>query len=64
MSNKIGPTLLTAGMLAATALFVTYAPSIAQAKPAVTIDLSAQQRQEENKKTAPAARPAQPRVAP
>jgi len=64
MTNKIGLTLCTAGMIAATALFVTYAPSIAQAKPTITTDFSAQQNQERNKKAAPAAGAAQPRVAP
>lgn len=65
MTNKIGLTLFTAGMLAATALCVTSAPSIAQATPAITTDFSAQQHQEgSDKKAAPAARPAQPRVAP
>ena len=64
MTNKIGLTLFSAGMLAATALLVTSAPSIAQAKPAITTDFSAQPHQDENKKAAPAARRAQPRVAP
>ena len=64
MTNKIGLTLFTAGMLAATALLVTSMPSIAQVKPAITTDFSAQQNQERNKKAAPAAGAAQPRVAP
>lgn len=57
--------LCIAGMLAATVLFVPSAPSMAQAKPAITTDLSAQQqKKEEGKKAAPAARTTQPRVAP
>lgn len=64
MSNKLGLTLFTAGMLAATALFVPSASSIAQGRPAITTDLSAQQRQEGLKKATPAARPAQTRMAP
>lgn len=64
MTNKIGLTLFTAGVLAATVLLVPYAPSIAQAKPAITTDFSAQQTQLGNKKAAPAARPVQTRVAP
>jgi hypothetical protein len=64
VTNKIGLTLFTAGMLAVTALFVTTAPSIAQATPAITTDFSAQQHQEGSNKAAPAARSAQPRAAP
>jgi hypothetical protein len=64
VTNKIGLTLFTAGILAATALFVTFTPSIARAKPAITTVFSAQQTQVGNKKATPVSRPAQTRVAP
>lgn len=62
MTNKIGLTLFTAGSLAAAVLFAPNAPSAAQERTATGTDFSAQQQQQ--KKAAPAARRAQPRVAP
>ena len=67
MSNKAGLTLFAAGLLAATAGFAPYAPSAAQERPAISTDFSAQQQQEnkgQQKKAAPAARPAPQRAAP
>lgn len=67
MSNKAGLTLLTAGLLAATVVFASCAPSAAQERPATSTDFSAQQKQEskgQQKKAAPAARPAPQRAAP
>ena len=67
MSNKAGLTLFAAGLLAATVGFAPYAPSAAQERPAISTDFSAQQQQEnkgQQKKAAPAARPAPQRAAP
>ena len=67
MSNKAGLTLFAAGLLAATVGFAPYAPSAAQERPAISTDFSAQQQQEnkgQQKKAAPAARPAPQRGAP
>lgn len=63
MISKLGLTLYTAG-LAVTVLVTPYAPSIAQTRSAITIEISAQQHQAQQKKAAPATRSAQPRVAP
>ena len=67
MANKISLTLFAAGLLAATVVFATYAPSAAQERPAISTDFSAQQQQEnkgQQKKAAPAARSAPQRAAP
>jgi len=67
MTNKIGLKLFTVGLLAATVMFAPYAPSAAQERPATSTDFSAQQQQEnkgQQKKAAPAARPAPQRAAP
>jgi hypothetical protein len=67
MANKIGLTLFTAGLLAATVTFVASAPSAAQARAVTSTEFSAQQQQEnkgQQKKVAPAARPAPQRAAP
>jgi hypothetical protein len=47
MTNKIGLTLFTAGLFAATALFVPYAPSVAQERSSISTELSAQQQQQQ-----------------
>jgi len=65
MSNKARLTFLVAGLLAATVGFAPYAPSAAQERPAISTDFSAQQQQEnkgQQKKAAPAARPAPQRA--
>ena len=67
MSNKARLTFFIAGLLAATVGFAPYAPSAAQERPAISTDFSAQQQQEnkgQQKKAAPAARPAPQRAAP
>ena len=67
MTNKKGLTLFTAGFLAATVVFASYAPSAAQERPTISTDFSAQQQQEskgQQKKAAPAARSAPQRAAP
>jgi hypothetical protein len=67
VANKISLTLFAAGLLAATVVFATYAPSAAQERPAIITDFSAQQQQEnkgQQKKAAPAARSAPQRAAP
>ena len=67
MTNKKGLTLFTAGLLAATVVFASYAPSAVQERPATSTDFSAQQQQGskgQQKKAAPAARPAPQRAAP
>ena len=67
MSNKAHLTLFTAGLLAATVGFAPYAPGAEQERPAISTDFSAQQQQEnkgQQKKAAPAARPAPQRAAP
>ena len=67
MTNKKGLTLFTAGFLAVTVVFASYAPSAAQERPAISTDFSAQQQQESKGKpqrAAPASRPAQSRAAP
>ena len=68
MANKIGLTLVTAGcLLAAIVLFVAGASSAAQARTGTSTEFSAQQQQEnkgQQKKAAPAARPAPQRAAP
>src|SRR5450759_2974825 len=67
MINKRRLTLFTAGLFAATVLFAPYAPSAAQGGAATTSEFSAQKQQEHKgkpQKAAPAARSAQPRVAP
>ena len=68
MTNKIGLTLVTAGcLLAAIVLFVAGASSAAQARTGTSTEFSAQQQQEnkgQQKKAAPAARPAPQRAAP
>ena len=50
MSKMISLTLFTAGLLAATVLFVPSAPSVAQERPAISTEVSAQQQQQQNKK--------------
>ena len=67
MSTKAGLPLFAGGLLAATVMFVPCAPSAAQERPAISTDFSAQQQQEnkdQQKKAAPAARPAPQRAAP
>jgi hypothetical protein len=67
VTNKIGLTLFAAGLLAATVMFAPYAPSAAQDRLTTSTDFSAQQQQEnkgQQKKAAPAARPAPQRAAP
>jgi hypothetical protein len=67
MINKMGLPLFLAGLFAATVLFAPCAANAAQGGSATTIEFSAQQEQEHRgkpQKAAPAARPAQPRVAP
>ena len=68
MANKIGLTLFSAGgLLAAIVLFVAGAASAAQARTGTSTEFSAQQQQEnkgQQKKAAPAARPAPQRAAP
>ena len=67
MINKIGLPLFSAGLFAVTVLFAPCAANAAQRWSAATIEFSAQQQQEHKgkpQKAAPAARPAQPRVAP
>lgn len=67
MINRIGLSLFSAGLFAVTALFAPCAANAAQKWSAATIEFSAQQQQEHKgkpQKAAPAARPAQPRVAP
>ena len=62
-----GLTLFAAGLFAATVAFASYAPSAAQGRPTTSTDFSAQQQQEnkgQQKKAAPAARPAPQRAAP
>ena len=65
MSTKAGLPLFAGGLLAATVMFVPCAPSAAQERPAISTDFSAQQQQEnkdQQKKAAPAARPAPQRA--
>src|SRR5664280_2218854 len=62
MSNNINLTLFSAAILAATVLLAPSAPSVAQGRSWTTSEFSAQQQQDKDKKTTPAARPAQPRV--
>jgi hypothetical protein len=67
MINKMGLPLCSAGLLAATVLCAPCAANAAQGGSAATIEFSAQQQQEHKgkpQKATPAARPAQPRVAP
>jgi hypothetical protein len=67
MINKMVLPFLTAGLFAATVLFAPCAANAEQEGLPATIAFSAQQQQEHKgkpKKAAPAARPAQPRVAP
>jgi hypothetical protein len=67
MINKMFLPLLAAGLFAATILFASCAATAAQEGSPATIEFSAQQQQEHKgkpKKAGPAARPAQPRVAP
>jgi hypothetical protein len=67
MINKMGLPLFLAGLFAATVLFAPCAANASQWRSATTIEFSAQQEQEHRgkpQKAAPAARPAQPRVAP
>jgi hypothetical protein len=67
MINKMGLPLFSAGLFTATVLFAPCAADAAQGGSAATIEFSAQQQQEHKgkpQKAAPAARPAQPRVAP
>ena len=67
MINKIGLPLFSTGLFAVTVLFAPCAANAAQRWSAATIEFSAQQQQEHKgkpQKAAPAARPAQPRVAP
>ena len=67
MRNKMSLTLFSVGLLAATVLFAPYAPSVARERSATGTEFSAQQQQDnkgEQKKAAPAARPAPQRVAP
>ena len=67
MSTKAGLPLFAAGLLAATVVFAPCASSAAQERPAISTDFSAQQQQEnkgQQKKAAPAARPAPQRAAP
>ena len=67
MSNKARLTVFVVCLLAATVGFAPYAPSAAQERPAISTDFSAQHQQEnkgQQKKAAPAARPAPQRAAP
>ena len=67
MINKIGLPLFSTGLFAVTVLFAPCAANAAQRWSAATIEFSAQQQKEHKgkpQKAAPAARPAQPRVAP
>jgi hypothetical protein len=67
MINKMGLPLFSAGLFTVTILFAPCAANAAQGGSAATIDFSAQQQQEHKgkpQKAGPAARPAQPRVAP
>lgn len=65
MKIKMGLMVFAAGSLAAALLFAPRAPAVAQERSAASADLSAQQKQQDNKKkAAPAAHRAQPRVAP
>jgi hypothetical protein len=67
MANKIGLTLFAAGLLATTVAFAPYAPSAAQERFTTSTDFSAQQQQEnkgQQKKAAPAGRPAPQRATP
>ncbi len=64
MSNKVGLPLFAAGLLAATIVFAPYAPSAAQERPAISTDQQQQKNKGQQKKAAPAARPAPQRAAP
>ena len=67
MTDKTSLTLFVAGLLAATVGFAACAPSAAQERLTTNTDFSAQQQQEnkgQQKKAAPAARPAPQRAAP
>jgi hypothetical protein len=67
MINKMGLPLFSAGLFAATVLFAPCAANAAQKGSAATIEFSAQPEQVHKgkpQKAGPAARPAQPRVAP
>jgi hypothetical protein len=58
MTNKMSSTLFIAGLLAATLLFVPYAPSVAQERSSISTEFSAQQQQEKkNVGSAPRAAP-------
>ena len=66
MSKMNSLTLFTASLLAATVLSVPSTPSVAQERPAISTEVSAQQQEQQNKKgqqrkAAPAQRRAQPR---
>jgi hypothetical protein len=65
MINKMGLPLFSAGLFAATVLLAPCPADAAQEGSAATIEFSAQQEHKgKPRKAAPAARPAQPRVAP
>jgi hypothetical protein len=67
MINKMGLSLFSASLFAATVVFVPYAANAEQGRSVATIEFSAQQQEQHKgkpKKATPSARPAQPRVAP
>jgi hypothetical protein len=64
MTNKISLMYCSAGLFAATVLFGSYAPGVAQERSVTSTEYSAQEKKEEEKKAAPAPHRAQPRVAP
>ncbi len=67
MTNRIGSTLFTAGLVAAAVVLAPHATSAAQERPAISTDFSAQQQQEnkgQQKKAVPSARSAPQRAAP
>jgi len=62
MTNKMGLTLFTAGLLSAAVLFAPCTPSVAQERSATSTEFSAQQGKKDDKRKVVAPRRAQPRV--
>lgn len=62
MTNKMGLTLFTAGLLSAAVLFAPCTPSVAQERSATSTEFSAQQGEKDDKRKVVAPRRAQPRV--